>query len=72
MSKKKQNKDYRNMSFEDAVHWTNKHCQMEDVRMRIASRQVAYIFFNEIIKAGRYIQDLEERLAVYEGGRNGS
>jgi len=67
MSKTKQNKDYRNMGITEAVQWTRKNCMFEDVRMRIASRQVAYVLLNELANAGRYIQELEAKLKLAQG-----
>lgn len=58
MSKTKQNKDYRNITLEDAVQWTVKNCMMDDVRKRLMSRAVAYVLAAQLKYASELIVDL--------------
>lgn len=64
MSKNKQNKDFRNMNLVQAMDWTKKNCEMEDVRKRMASRSVAWILLKNLEQIVAYTRALEAELTL--------
>lgn len=59
-------KDYRKLTIEEAVQWVHEKCKLDDVRMRMKSRSVAFILTCNLSEAVQYIQHLEARIAELE------
>lgn len=62
-------KDYRTLTIEEAVQWVHEKCNLEDVRMRMKSRSVAYILTCKLSEAVQYIQHLETIIAELENDK---
>ncbi len=60
------NKDYRTLTLEEAVQWVHDKCKLEDVRMRMKSRSVAYILICKLSEAVQYIAVLEAKVKELE------
>ena len=58
----KQNKCFKHMTMEEAIAWTEKNCSFADVRNRLASRQVAYMFYESLKQGSAYVANLEAEL----------
>ncbi|MFA6201258.1 MAG: hypothetical protein WC679_12730 [Bacteroidales bacterium] len=63
MSKHKQNKCFKNMTMAEAIEWAEKNTAFADVRNRLASRMVAYLFLNALRSGAKYVEELENRNA---------
>ena len=58
----KQNKCFKHMTMEEAIAWTEKNCSFADVRNRLASRMVAYMFYESLKQGSAYVANLEAEL----------
>ena len=58
----KQNKCFKHMTMKEAIAWTEKNCSFADVRNRLASRQVAYMFHESLKQGATYVTTLEVEL----------
>lgn len=58
----KENKCFRNMTMQEAIAWTEKNCSFADVRNRLASRMVAYLFYEALKQGSTYVQSIEQEL----------
>lgn len=65
--KKKQDKDYRDITINEAMQWIDKQCQYEDVRKRLMSRAVAYKVGTYLLIAMNKIAELEAELRELKG-----
>lgn len=65
--KKKQYKDYRDITINEAMQWIDKQCQHEDVRKRLMSRAVAYKVGTYLLIAMNKIAELEAELRELKG-----
>lgn len=64
---KNKDKDYRNMTFQEAVEWVQKNVlPYDDVRKRVRSRQVAYLLYNAVADASKYAHFLEQKIKELE------
>lgn len=65
--KKKQDKDYRDITIEQAMQWIDKQCHHEDVRKRLMSRAVAYKVGTYLLMAMNKIAELEAEIKKLKG-----
>jgi hypothetical protein len=63
------NQDYRTLTLEEAVNWTKEKCLLDDVRMRMKSRSVAFILFHSLCDAVQYISHLEAKIKELENDK---
>lgn len=65
--KKKQDKDFRDITINQAMQWIDDKCHHEDVRKRLMSRAVAYKVGTYLLIAMNKIAELEAEIKKLKG-----
>lgn len=65
--KNKPERDYSNITIDQAMEWIDKQCLYEHTRKRIKSRAVAYKVGTYLLMAMNHIEELEAELKKLKG-----
>lgn len=62
-------KNYSNITIEEALEWTKDKCSHANVRKRMIGRASAFILANYLAEAVNHIHNLEAKIKELENGR---